>query len=73
MGKTISAVVELDAENIASDWHPDDAYEFVVELDAAMQDWSFTMKLHDYFVAQKAVMEREEAEDAAKLAARQAK
>lgn len=69
---TIRAVVELDADNIASDWSHEEAIDFIVAIDAAMQDWSFTLKLCEYFAAQKVECEREEAEDAAKLAAREA-
>jgi hypothetical protein len=70
---TIRAVVELDVENIASDWSQDGAFDFVVALDSAMQDWSFTLRVYEHFAAQKAECEREEAEDAARLAARMPK
>lgn len=70
---TVRALVELNVDQIAQEWNEGEAYDFIVALDAAMADWSFTLKLYEYFAAQKLVNDREEAEDAAALAERSKK
>jgi predicted membrane GTPase involved in stress response len=69
---TIRAVVDLDAYDIASDWTKQEAFDFVVALDEAMQEWDFTIMLADYFDGQRAKMMAEEAEEAVRLAAKEA-
>lgn len=64
--KTITAVVELNPFDIASDWSDEDAAQFVKELDEAIASWPFTLAMYEFFAAQKAAYDAEEAAAAAK-------
>lgn len=59
-------VINLDVEDIADHGNREDLIQFVKDLDAAMQDWGFTLALCEHFAALKLDYEKECAEDEAK-------
>ena len=55
---TVEAVIEV--EDIVDSGMPQrDMIRFVVALDAAVQDWDFTLKLYEHFAKLKAQYDRE--------------
>lgn len=64
---SIRVAVTLDAEDFAFQLDTSEAFDFVVMLDEAREEWDFTLRLADHFDKLRAEHAKEQAEDAAKL------
>lgn len=49
MGASVRVAIDLDADDLARQMDRRELAELVVELDKAMQDWSFTLELAAHF------------------------